>query len=74
MQWPAAGAYVNPTLFGQVDNSMTTARQELFGPVASVILFDGAHEAISIASYTAQPDPSCNVRASEVDEVRNHQV
>ena len=47
-----AGAYVNPTLFGQVDNSMTIARQEIFGPVASVIPFDGAHEAINIANDT----------------------
>ncbi len=47
-----AGAYVNPTLFGQVDNNMTIARQEIFGPVASVIPFDGAREAISIANDT----------------------
>ncbi|MCH8227763.1 MAG: aldehyde dehydrogenase [Proteobacteria bacterium] len=47
-----AGAYVNPTLFGQVDNNMTIARQEIFGPVASVIPFDGAVEAISIANDT----------------------
>ena len=47
-----AGAYVNPTLFGQVDNNMTIARQEIFGPVASVIPFDGAAEAISIANDT----------------------
>lgn len=47
-----AGAYVNPTLFGQVDNNMTIARQEIFGPVASVIPFDGAVEAINIANDT----------------------
>jgi acyl-CoA reductase-like NAD-dependent aldehyde dehydrogenase len=47
-----AGAYVNPTLFGQVDNNMTIARQEIFGPVASVIPFDGAREAIDIANDT----------------------
>ena len=46
------GAYVNPTLFGQVDNNMTIARQEIFGPVASVIPFDGAREAINIANDT----------------------
>lgn len=47
-----AGAYVNPTLFGQVDNNMTIARQEIFGPVASVIPFDGATQAINIANDT----------------------
>jgi acyl-CoA reductase-like NAD-dependent aldehyde dehydrogenase len=45
-----SGAYVNPTLFGQVNNKMSIAQQEIFGPVASVIPFDGAPEAISIAN------------------------
>ncbi len=47
-----AGAYVNPTLFGDVNNDMTIARQEIFGPVASVIPFDGPEEAIRIANDT----------------------
>lgn len=47
-----AGAYVNPTLFGHVDNKMSIAQQEIFGPVASVIPFDGAREAINIANDT----------------------
>ncbi len=46
------GAYVCPTLFTDVKNDMTIARQEIFGPVASVIPFDGADEAISIANDT----------------------
>jgi gamma-glutamyl-gamma-aminobutyraldehyde dehydrogenase len=46
------GAYVNPTLFGDVRNDMTIARQEIFGPVASVIPFDGPQEAIHIANDT----------------------
>ncbi len=48
----ADGAYVNPTLFGDVNNDMTIAREEIFGPVASVIPFDGADEAIAIANDT----------------------
>jgi gamma-glutamyl-gamma-aminobutyraldehyde dehydrogenase len=47
-----AGAFVNPTLFGDVRNDMTIARQEIFGPVASVLPFDGADEAIQIANDT----------------------
>jgi len=47
-----AGAYVNPTLFSDVRNDMTIARQEIFGPVASVIPFDGPDEAIRIANDT----------------------
>jgi gamma-glutamyl-gamma-aminobutyraldehyde dehydrogenase len=46
------GAYVNPTLFTRVRNDMTIAREEIFGPVASVIEFDGVDEAIAIANDT----------------------
>jgi len=46
------GAYVNPTLFGEVRNDMSIARNEIFGPVASVIPFDGPEEAIAIANDT----------------------
>ena len=46
------GAYVCPTLFTGVKNDMTIARQEIFGPVASVIEFDGVDEAIAIANDT----------------------
>jgi gamma-glutamyl-gamma-aminobutyraldehyde dehydrogenase len=47
-----AGSYVCPTLFTDVHNDMTIARQEIFGPVASVIPFDGIDEAIAIANDT----------------------
>ncbi len=46
------GAYVNPTLFGDVRNDMTIAREEIFGPVASVIPFEGAEEGLAIANDT----------------------
>ena len=46
------GAYVNPTLFGDVSNDMSIARNEIFGPVASVIPFEGPDEAIAIANDT----------------------
>ena len=46
------GAYVNPTAFGEVRNDMSIARNEIFGPVASVIPFDGPAEAIAIANDT----------------------
>jgi gamma-glutamyl-gamma-aminobutyraldehyde dehydrogenase len=47
-----AGAYVTPTLFTGVRNDMTIARDEIFGPVASVIPFSGVDEAIAIANDT----------------------
>ena len=46
------GAYINPTLFTDVNNDMRIAREEIFGPVASVLPFDGIDEAISIANDT----------------------
>jgi len=46
------GAYVNPTLFTDVTNEMEIAREEIFGPVASVIPFDGADDAVRIANDT----------------------
>jgi acyl-CoA reductase-like NAD-dependent aldehyde dehydrogenase len=47
------GAYVAPTIFSGVDNTMTIAREEIFGPVASVIAFDTFEEAIAIANDTS---------------------
>ena len=46
------GAFVNPTLFADVRNGMSIARQEIFGPVASVIPFDDIDEALQIANDT----------------------
>jgi aldehyde dehydrogenase (NAD+) len=45
-----AGNFVNPTLFADVDNQMTIAREEIFGPVLAVIPFDDEEEAIRIAN------------------------
>jgi acyl-CoA reductase-like NAD-dependent aldehyde dehydrogenase len=45
-----AGFYVQPTLFVDVDNTMTIAREEIFGPVLVVIPYDGDEEAIRIAN------------------------
>ncbi|MDH3441753.1 MAG: aldehyde dehydrogenase [Gammaproteobacteria bacterium] len=46
------GAYVNPTLFTDVNNDMRIAREEIFGPVASILPFDGIDEGIAIANDT----------------------
>lgn len=48
----AQGYYVQPTVFSGVHNDMTIAREEIFGPVASVIPFDTAEEALSLANAT----------------------
>jgi aldehyde dehydrogenase (NAD+) len=44
------GFFVEPTLFVDVDNSMTIAREEIFGPVLSVIAYDGDEDALRIAN------------------------
>ena len=44
------GYYVQPTLFADVDNSMTIAREEIFGPVLIVIPFDTDDDAVRIAN------------------------
>lgn len=44
------GNWFNPTLFTQVNNAMTIAREEIFGPVLSIIPFETEEEAISIAN------------------------
>ncbi|KNY14184.1 aldehyde dehydrogenase [Shinella sp. SUS2] len=44
------GAYVAPTIFTGVDNTMTIAREEIFGPVASIIPVSGYDEAVTIAN------------------------
>ncbi|HTO17857.1 MAG TPA: aldehyde dehydrogenase [Pseudomonas sp.] len=46
------GTYVAPTLFDGVDNAMKIAREEIFGPVLSVLGFDGDEEAVRIANDT----------------------
>lgn len=46
----AAGNWVNPTLFADVESNMRVAREEIFGPVLSVIPFATDEEAIAIAN------------------------
>jgi len=46
------GYFVRPTVFADVNNRMTIARQEIFGPVLSIIPFDTEEEAIEIANDT----------------------
>ena len=45
-----AGFFVKPTVFVNVTNEMTIAREEIFGPVLSVIAYDSEDEAIRIAN------------------------
>ncbi|MGH0032026.1 MAG: aldehyde dehydrogenase family protein [Myxococcota bacterium] len=44
------GFFVEPTLFGDVDNAMTIAREEIFGPVLAVIPYEDDDDAVRIAN------------------------
>ena len=43
---------MRPTVFADVTNDMTVAREEIFGPVLSMIPFDTEEEAVEIANDT----------------------
>ena len=44
------GWFVEPTIFADVENSHTIAREEIFGPVLAVIPYDGVDDAVAIAN------------------------
>ncbi|CAN7476949.1 aldehyde dehydrogenase [Variovorax sp. LjRoot84] len=46
------GFYIEPTVFGHVDNNHTIAREEIFGPVLAVIPADNDEQAVDIANDT----------------------
>lgn len=46
------GYFVRPTVFADVDNAMTIAREEVFGPVLCILPFDTEQEAIDLANDT----------------------
>jgi aldehyde dehydrogenase (NAD+) len=46
------GFYVKPTVFAGVKNSMTIAREEIFGPVLAILPYENEEEAIAIANDT----------------------
>ena len=46
------GFYVKPTILGHVNNQMTVAREEIFGPVLTILGYDTVDQAVSIANDT----------------------
>ncbi len=49
---PSGGFYVTPTLFGPVPRSNTLARDEVFGPILSVLPFEDEADAVTLANAT----------------------
>ena len=48
----ATGYYVKPTVLAGVNNQMTVAREEIFGPVLTILGYDTVDEAVTIANDT----------------------
>jgi len=63
------GYYVKPTVFADVSNDMTIAREEIFGPVLSIIPYDDEDDAIRIANDTPY-GLSGYVWSSDLDNAR----
>merc|ERR1719336_1721867 len=61
------GYFVKPTVFSNVSNDMTIAREEIFGPVLSILPYDSEEEAVKIANDTIY---GLNNAVASVDEGR----
>jgi aldehyde dehydrogenase (NAD+) len=63
------GFYVEPTLFADVDNSMTIAQEEIFGPVLCVIGYDDDDDAVRIANDSPY-GLSGDIRSGDLDRAK----
>ena len=64
------GYYVKPTVFTHVTNDMTIAREEIFGPVLSIIGYEDEDDAVRIANDTRY-GLSGYVSSGDLDRARN---
>ena len=65
-----SGYYVKPTVFGNVTNTMTIAREEIFGPVLSIISYDDTDDAVEIAN-DSEYGLAAYISGSDKDEMLN---
>jgi aldehyde dehydrogenase (NAD+) len=63
------GYYVRPTVFGNVTSRMSIAREEIFGPVLSIMPYESEEQAIAIANDTVY-GLSANVESKDLDHAR----
>lgn len=64
------GYFIRPTVFSNVHNDMTIAREEIFGPVLCLMAYDNLEEAIEIANNTVY-GLSGYVSGADLDKVRD---
>ena len=63
------GYYARPTVFTDVTNDMTIAREEIFGPVLSIIAYDDEDDAVRIANDTPYGLSGC-VSSADLERAR----
>jgi aldehyde dehydrogenase (NAD+) len=63
------GYYVKPTVFGDVTPQMTIAREEIFGPVLSILPYDSEEQAIEIANDTVY-GLAAYVQSTDIEHAR----
>ena len=64
------GYYVKPTVFAKVTNDMTIAREEIFGPVLTIIGYESLEQAVEIANDTEYGLASY-VAAADIEKARD---
>ena len=64
------GYFVKPTIFADVRNDMTIAKEEIFGPVLCIIPYDTVEEAVAIANDTVY-GLGAHVQGRDMDVVRD---
>jgi aldehyde dehydrogenase (NAD+) len=63
------GHYVKPTVFANVKNDMTIAREEIFGPVVSILGYESVEDAVAIGNDT-EYGLAAYVNGSDLDQAR----
>jgi aldehyde dehydrogenase (NAD+) len=63
------GYYVKPTVFANVTNQMTIAKEEIFGPVISILGYDTVEQAIEIGNDT-EYGLAAYVQAADIEKAR----
>jgi aldehyde dehydrogenase (NAD+) len=63
------GYYVKPTVFANVSNDMTIAKEEIFGPVVCVLGYDGVDQAVQVANDT-EYGLAAYVSGGDIEQVR----